>query len=185
MRLIVFTFFILYATLVTGKFRKNPETPKTLPFKGVKYVFKFMKTKKGFTLTELLLVVAVIGIIICVAVPIYNGFTKSARIRNCSAARMKVRAQAESWCKDNFFNSEYSYKIVSDGETVSFTTLDGAPLNEAEANNLRDNIHENDIPYCPSEGAITVVVEPRASGIPRITVTCDGGKDGDCHKLED
>lgn len=148
-------------------------------------MFKFMKTKKGFTLTELLLVVAVIGIIICVAVPIYNGFAKSARIRNCSAARMKVKAQAESWCKDNFYNDEYSYMIANDGENVSFLSTSGAPLPDGEAENLRVNIHDNDIPYCPSCGNITVVVEPRASGVPKIIVTCDGGKDGDCHKTED
>lgn len=148
-------------------------------------MFKFMKTKKGFTLTELLLVVAVIGIIICVAVPIYNGFTKSARIRNCSAARMKVKAQAESWCKDNFYNEEYSYVIANDGENVSFLSTSGAPLSNDEAENLRVNIHDNDVPYCPSCGNITVVVEPRPSGVPKIIVTCDGGKDGDCHKTED
>lgn len=148
-------------------------------------MFKFMKTKKGFTLTELLLVVAVIGIIICVAVPIYNGFTKSARIRNCSAARMKVKAQAESWCKDNFYNEEYSYVIANDGENVSFRNTSGGPLSQAEADNLLHNIHEDDVPVCPSCGNITVVVEPRASGVPKIIVTCDGGKDGDCHKTED
>jgi prepilin-type N-terminal cleavage/methylation domain-containing protein len=143
-----------------------------------------MKTKKGFTLTELLLVVALIGIIVCIAVPIYNGFTKSARIRNCSAARIKVKAQAESWCKDNFYNDSYSYMIVNDGENVSFLSASGTPLPSGEAENLRVNIHDNDVPYCPSCGNILVVVEPRASGIPKITVTCDGGKDGDCHKTE-
>lgn len=148
-------------------------------------MFKFMKTKKGFTLTELLLVVAVIGIIICVAVPIYNGFTKSARIRNCSAARMKVKAQAESWCNYNHYNDSYSYMIVNDGENVSFLSTSGAPLSNGEAENLRVNIHDNDVPYCPSCGNITVVVEPRPSGVPKIIVTCDGGKDGDCHKTED
>lgn len=147
-------------------------------------MFRFMKTKKGFTLTELLLVVAIIGIIISVAVPIYNGFTKTARIRNCSASRIKVKAQAESWCKDNFFNNDYSYQIVSDGESGTFLSGTGAELTEAEIINLRDNVHEGDVPYCPSCGTMTVVVEPRASGIPKITVTCDGGNDGDCHKSE-
>lgn len=147
-------------------------------------MFRFMKTKRGFTLTELLVVIAIVGIIVCVAIPVYNGFTRSARQRNCAAERLKARAQAESWCKDNFFNTEYSYQIVNDGENVTFKTGTGGNLNADEIANLRDNVHEGDVPFCPSCGTMTVVVTPRASGVPKITVTCDGGEDGDTHKDE-
>lgn len=147
-------------------------------------MFRFMKTKKGFTLTELLLVVALVGIIVCVAIPIYNGFTKTARIRSCSATRIEVKAEAESWCKDNFYNTAYCYTIVSDGESGSFANATGGQLSEGEISLLRDQIHGGEIPYCPSCGTITVTVEPRDNGIAKITVTCDGGNDGDCHKSE-
>jgi prepilin-type N-terminal cleavage/methylation domain-containing protein len=144
-------------------------------------MLRFMKTKKGFTLTELLLVVALVGIIVCIAVPIYNGFTKTARIRNCSAERIQAKAQAESWCKDNFFNDNFTYKIASDGEK-SWVVTEG--LNQDQVNMLKSDVHDGDLPICPSCGTITITVEPRASGTPKIIVTCDGGKDGDTHKRE-
>lgn len=147
---------------------------------------RFMKTKKGFTLTELLLIVAIIGIIIAIAVPIYNGFTKTARIRSCRVERMKAQKQAESWCKDNFFNADYEYKIVSDGEKGVIGAVDGKTLSADEIANLTDNIHQKDIPFCPSCGTFIVVVEARPNATsPRITVTCDGGDDGDCHGERD
>ena len=147
-------------------------------------MFRFMKTKRGFTLTELLVVVAIVGIIVCVAIPVYNGFTKSARQRNCSAERLKAKAQAESWCKDNFFNADYIYDISSDGTSGTITANPSQALNEGDIALLRDSIHEGDVPCCPSGGTMTIEVTPRSSGVPKITVTCDGGKDGDTHKDE-
>lgn len=139
-------------------------------------MYRFFKTKKGFTLTELLLVVAVVGIIVAIAIPIYNSFTKSAHIRACRVARMEAQKEAETWCKDNRFNSDFKYQISSDGEKGAIVTGD---LSADQITLLENNIHGGEIPYCPSCGTFTVVVHPQLNGIPKITVTCDGGNDGE------
>ena len=44
-------------------------------------MFKFMKTKKGFSLVELMIVVVIMAILVAVAVPIFNSVTGNARAK--------------------------------------------------------------------------------------------------------
>ena len=141
-------------------------------------MYKFLKSKKGFTLVELLVVVSILGILIAVAVPIYNAVTSQGRVKICRVSRMEVETQAKSWCMENGFNNDYSYLIISNGEKGTITG-NGYTLSEAELANFEE-IHSR-IPYCPSGGTYTVTVIPRPNGVPKISVVCDGGDDGDIH----
>ena len=46
-------------------------------------MFKFLKSKKGFSLVELMIVVVIMAILVAVAVPIFNSVTGSAREKTC------------------------------------------------------------------------------------------------------
>ena len=48
-------------------------------------MFKALKSKKGFTLVELMVVVAILAILVAVAIPVYNSVTTNAEKNACLA----------------------------------------------------------------------------------------------------
>ncbi len=143
-------------------------------------MYKFLKSKKGFTLVELLVVVSIVGILVAVAVPIYNAVTSSSRIKVCRVSRLEAETQVKSWCMENGFNQDFSYKITSTGEKGFVAPISGTFSADQYA--LLENDVHGRIPYCPSGGTYIITVTPRPNGVAKITVTCDGGDDGDIHK---
>lgn len=143
-------------------------------------VYKFLKSKKGFTLVELLVVVSIVGILVAVAVPIYTAVTSSSRTRVCRVSRLEVESQAKNWCMENGFNQDFSYKITSNGEKGFVGPVSGTFT--AEQYTLLETEVHSKIPYCPSGGTYIITITPRPNGVAKVTVTCDGGDDGDIHK---
>lgn len=147
-------------------------------------MYKFMKTKVGFTLVELMLVVVILGLIVCIGVPAYRNVTKNTRIKVCNITQKNVAADAKDWCIQNQFNDDFVFTIISDGATGSFRDGNGGNLSDDQVALLKDDVFNGDVPYCPGCGTITVVLEKNPKGPVKISVVCDGGNDGDCHKKE-
>lgn len=143
---------------------------------------KFFKSKLGFTLVELLVVVVILSIILAVGIPVYRNVSKNARIKTCNVNQREIAKQAKEWCIDNKFNSDYNYKIItSDGEKGSITNHKMSLSND-DLKFLEEAVHHNNVLCCPAGGEIVLTVIPEDNGIPKIEVTCTGGEDGDCHK---
>lgn len=61
---------------------------------------KVFRPKSGFTLVEIMIVVAIIGIIIAIAVPAFLRARENARGRACQENLMKIDGSVEQWALD-------------------------------------------------------------------------------------
>lgn len=135
-------------------------------------MFKLLKSKKGFTLVELLIIVLVIGIVTAVAIPAFGSYVKVANTKVCRLQREDLESQAQNWCMRNNFNADFDYAITSDENSRPKVIEYQVPLSDDQITLLATDIHPN-IVCCPSGGTYTFTVTPQPSGIPIITCVCD------------
>lgn len=119
-------------------------------------MFKFLKSKKGFTLVELMIVVVIMAILVAVAVPIYSAVTSNARKKTCSANQREIQSQ--------FNNADMSNILTfASGKTLTLTTNDeedgGTWAGDAVSATDLPEINKlfQKVPYCPEEGAVITV----------------------------
>jgi prepilin-type N-terminal cleavage/methylation domain-containing protein len=105
-------------------------------FLEVEFMRKTLRNKKGFTLVELMVVVAILGILVAVAVPIFSTATQNAQkntiaanLRTIDSAIMQYSAQtgatATSVTKANVENTYIEWPVGPEGTT--YDIVDGNP----------------------------------------------------------
>jgi type IV pilus assembly protein PilE len=60
-----------------------------------------MKQQRGFTLVELLIVMAILGILTAIALPAYNDYTQRAKLTEAFTALSDFRVRMEQFYQDN------------------------------------------------------------------------------------
>ena len=141
-------------------------------------MFKLLKSKKGFTLVELMIVVVIMAILVAVAVPIFSAVTKNARTKTCIGNQREIISSVGNWLMLQSKSDIEGSFITEGGQDApafgTFTDLDATQQKEIKA-------LFKTTPVCPdAANQIVVEIAPAADANAKATVSTkcvlvDGG----------
>jgi type II secretion system protein G len=107
----------------------------------------FKKNNKGFTLVELMVVVVIIGILVAIAIPVYNASTARAEAGACEANIRMIESAIEQY-KMNNDGTVPSWTDLTTGEKQYFKSEQKCPTDDAEAKKY--TINSEGVVTCPN-----------------------------------
>ncbi len=146
-------------------------------------MFKFLKSKKGFTLVELMIVVVIMAILVAVAVPIYSAVTANAKKKTCIANMREIVSQINNYAMSNATNYDFTFSITQTGDNVKAGTVNAVAASGTGKTLAKETIEKmfQVVPYCPAGGNYEIVVSSNdtgdSAGSVTVDVTCTFGND--------
>ncbi len=146
-------------------------------------MFRFIKTKKGFSLVELMIVVVIMAILVAVAVPIFNSVTGDAREKTCldnqrqilSAVGRIFSMSAITGVKDkqaviNFYTDENGTRVIEEDGSNTLSNLLGGGT-EVTLDTIKGCFQT--IPVCgDKEQIITLTITANLESFADVSVSC-------------
>lgn len=118
---------------------------------------KVREDRSGFTLAELLIVVAIIAVLVAVAVPVFTGAMDSSKqtVAEANIHAVKERAGAQYLLQKETGTVYYTAVVNKQGDITSFTKA-GDSSSVTTADKIKSDIAEKDV---------TIVVEIKADDV--------------------
>ena len=136
-----------------------------------------MKSKKGFTLVELMIVIVIMGILVAVAIPVFGLVTKSAKKKTCYA-NMDIIVREVQQCALADRDSDASAIFRNNGTTtVDIKTQ--ADARQAFTDAYLACFEGGNFPLCPTEGGYYTVSLSEDGKY--VNVECKNSVSGDTH----
>lgn len=130
---------------------------------------KFRKNEKGFTLAELLIVVAIIGVLVAISIPIFTSQLEKAReatdMANIRSAYAEVSANALT--EEGAVTEKKEGNVTINAVAADDTTMTAT----VTLTQKKDDWEKN---ATPSIGGMTCTTTPKAGKTATITVNRDG-----------
>ena len=131
-----------------------------------------MNTQKGFTLIELMIVIAIIGILAAIAIPSYQNYIKKAAYSEIPLAMSSIRTAVDT-CYGIQKDLKQCDTAADIGETLP-TGLTGKALNKIEIAENTAVITATPNDYKGIDKAETCILTPDADGADRLIWTYSG-----------
>jgi len=134
-----------------------------------------LRNKKGFTLIELMIVVAIIGILSAIAIPNYLGMQKKAKRRAILEACASAKSEVSSWM--NTIDQVESMVTDFDGDGALTAADDAAAPAIAGIGATWDGIHnlgDTLEAVSPYDNSVDLFNTAAAAGSGQISIVCSG-----------
>lgn len=153
-------------------------------------MFRFIKTKKGFSLVELMIVVVIMAILVAVAIPIFNSVTGNAREKTCLDNQRQILSSVgrifsmsaitgvkDKQAKINFYTDENGARVIEEDGTYTLSNLLGGGT-EVTLDTIKGCFQT--LPVCGDENqTITLTITANLESFADVSVSCSDAN----HKL--